>query len=93
MIVVTGAAGFIGSCMVSKLNQENFKDIVVVDDFSREDKNKNLEGKTYSAKVHRDQFFSWLKENEHLVQFVFHLGARTDTSEFDVELFNELNLN
>jgi ADP-L-glycero-D-manno-heptose 6-epimerase len=93
MIVVTGAAGFIGSCMVSKLNQENFKDIVVVDDFSREDKNKNLEGKTYSAKVHRDQFFSWLKENEHSVQFIFHLGARTDTSEFDVELFNELNLN
>ena len=38
MIVVTGAAGFIGSCLVSKLNQENFKDIVLVDDFSRTDK-------------------------------------------------------
>ena len=48
MIVVTGAAGFIGSCMVSKLNQQNFKDIILVDDFSRDDKNKNLEGKTYS---------------------------------------------
>ena len=43
MIVVTGATGFIGSCMVSKLNHENFKDIVVVDDFSRADKNLNLE--------------------------------------------------
>ena len=63
MIVVTGAAGFIGSCMVSKLNQENFKDIVVVDDFSRADKNKNLEGKIYSEKVHRDDFFNWLEEN------------------------------
>ena len=57
MIVVTGAAGFIGSCMVSKLNQQNFKDIILVDDFSRDDKNKNLEGKTYSEKVHRDDFF------------------------------------
>ena len=93
MIVVTGAAGFIGSCMVSKLNQENFKDIVVVDDFSRTDKNKNLEGKIYSEKVHRDDFFDWLDENENLVQFIFHIGARTDTSEFDVAIFDKLNLN
>ena len=93
MIVVTGAAGFIGSCMVSKLNQENFKDIIVVDDFSREDKNANLVGKTFTAKVHRDNFFDWLKENENLVQFIFHIGARTDTSEFDVDIFDKLNLN
>ena len=93
MIVVTGAAGFIGSCMVSKLNQENFKDIILVDDFSNEHKNSNLEGKTFTAKVHRDDFFSWLKDNEEQVQFIFHIGARTDTSEFDVELFNKLNLN
>jgi len=93
MIVVTGAAGFIGSCMVSKLNQENFKDIIVVDDFSSAAKNKNLEGKIYTSKVHRDDFFDWLKENEKEVQFIFHIGARTDTSEFDVDLFNKLNLN
>ena len=93
MIVVTGAAGFIGSCLVSKLNHENFKDIIVVDDFSRADKNANLEGKTYTAKVHRDDFFDWLKENEEEVQFIFHIGARTDTSEFDVDLFDKLNLN
>ena len=93
MIVVTGAAGFIGSCMVSKLNHESFKDIIVVDDFSRADKNANLEGKTFTAKVHREDFFDWLKENEEQVQFIFHIGARTDTSEFDVDLFNKLNLN
>ena len=93
MIVVTGAAGFIGSCLVSKLNHENFKDIIVVDDFSRADKNANLEGKTYSSKVHRDDFFDWLKENEEEVQFIFHIGARTDTSEFDIDLFDKLNLN
>ena len=93
MIVVTGAAGFIGSCMVSKLNQENFKDIIVVDDFSSAAKNRNLEGKIFTSKVHRDDFFDWLKENEKEVQFIFHIGARTDTSEFDVDLFNKLNLN
>ena len=42
MIIVTGAAGFIASCLVSKLNQEGYKDIVLVDDFSNEEKNKNL---------------------------------------------------
>lgn len=93
MIVVTGAAGFISSALVSRLNSEGYKDIVVVDDFSRADKNKNLEGKMYSEKVDRMQFFDWLDKNEKWVQFIFHLGARTDTTEFDVAIFDELNLN
>ncbi len=93
MIVVTGAAGFIGSCLVSKLNQEGYKDIVIVDDFSDPEKMKNLEGKTYSQKVEREQFVAWLKENQRLVQFVFHIGARTDTTEFNKEIFDKLNLN
>jgi ADP-L-glycero-D-manno-heptose 6-epimerase len=93
MIIVTGAAGFIASCLVSKLNQEGFKDIVLVDDFSNEDKNKNFENKIYSHKVDRAEFIPWLKENEHLVQFIFHIGARTDTTESDQELLDRLNLN
>lgn len=93
MIIVTGAAGFIASCLVSKLNQEGFKDIVLVDDFSNEEKNKNFAGKIYSQKVDRAIFIEWLKENEHLVQFVFHIGARTDTTEFDKSIFDNLNLN
>lgn len=93
MIVVTGAAGFIGSCMVSKLNREGFNEIVAVDDFSREDKNKNLEGKKLTAKVDREEFGKWLDENQRMVEFIIHLGARTDTSEFDVEVFDRLNLN
>lgn len=93
MIVVTGAAGFISSALVSRLNSEGYKDIIVVDDFSREDKNKNLIGKTYTEKVDRMQFFDWLDKNEKWVEFVFHLGARTDTAEFDEAIFDELNLN
>lgn len=93
MIIVTGAAGFIGSCLVSKLNQEGFQDIVIVDDFSDLEKMKNLEGKMYSQKIHRDDFIQWLKINQRLVQFVFHIGARTDTTEFNKEIFDKLNLN
>lgn len=92
MIIVTGAAGFIGSCLVSKLNKEGFEDIVVVDDFSNEEKNKNLEGKKFSAKVDRNTFFEWLDENQKMVQFIFHIGARTDTTEFDVSIFDKLNI-
>ena len=63
MIIVTGAAGVIASCLVSKLNQEGFKDIVLVDDFSNEEKNKNFEGKTYSQKVDREDFIPWTNAN------------------------------
>ena len=93
MIIVTGAAGFIGSCLVSKLNQEGFTDIILVDDFSDPKKMKNLDGKKYSQKIHRDDFIQWLQENQRLVQFVFHLGARTDTTEFNKKIFDKLNLN
>jgi len=92
MIVVTGAAGFIGSCMIAKLNQEGFQEIIAVDDFSRADKNKNLQGKTIKDQINRDDFESWFHQNGRFVQFVFHLGARTDTTEFDKTIFDTLNL-
>jgi len=93
MIVVTGAAGFIGSCLVNKLNNKGFKDIVIVDDFSNERKNNNLKHKVFQEKVHRDDFLTWLDFNRANVEFILHIGARTDTTEFDVEVFNKLNLN
>ena len=93
MIVVTGAAGFIGSCLVSQLNLERFTDIILVDDFSDPIKWKNLEGKKFSQRIHRDEFIPWLNKNHEMVQFIFHLGARTDTTEFNRSIFNRLNLN
>jgi ADP-L-glycero-D-manno-heptose 6-epimerase len=92
MIIITGAAGFIGSCLIQKLNDEGYYDLILVDDFSNELKNKNFEGKKFASKVVRDVFPTWLRENQLHVQFVFHIGARTDTTEMDRELLNRLNL-
>jgi len=93
MIVVTGAAGFIGSNLVKKLNDENFKDVILVDDFSKHEKQNNYNNKTYSKLIERNNFFKWLNENHRFVQFIIHIGARTDTAEFNKSVFDELNLN
>lgn len=93
MIVVTGSAGFIASNLVAKLNQEGFKDIILVDDFSSDNKIANFENKIYTDKIDRNNFFEWAEKNERFIQFIFHLGARTDTTEFDHKIFDELNLN
>lgn len=93
MIVVTGAAGFIASCVVSKLNAKGFYDLILVDDFSKKEKSNNYQGKQYKELVDRANFDSWLEQNQRFTEFIIHLGARTDTTEFDVNIFNELNLN
>lgn len=92
MIVVTGAAGFISSCLVSELNRKGNNDIVVVDDFSKIEKADNLAGKSLIAKVPRRDFFAWAENFKTEIDFVYHLGARTDTTEFDSTIFDELNV-
>jgi ADP-L-glycero-D-manno-heptose 6-epimerase len=93
MIVVTGAAGFIGSCMIQKLIDEGYTDILAVDDFLvRADKLPNLSNKQLYGQMHRENFVRWLERNHTDVDFVFHLGARTDTTEMNPEIFNYLNL-
>jgi ADP-L-glycero-D-manno-heptose 6-epimerase len=91
MIIVTGAAGFIGSNLVHRLNQDHFNAIIAVDDFSSSEKMKNLEGARIQEFVHRDQFMKWLDTHHALVEFIFHIGARTDTTELDHDLLNRLN--
>jgi ADP-L-glycero-D-manno-heptose 6-epimerase len=92
MIVVTGAAGFIGSCLVSQLNQIGISDLILVDDFSISVKNKNLKGKEFIQKIYRSDFFSWLESTKPNIDFIYHIGARTDTTEFDKAIFDELNV-
>ncbi|MFM7430082.1 MAG: ADP-glyceromanno-heptose 6-epimerase [Flammeovirgaceae bacterium] len=91
MIIVTGAAGFIGSYLIKRLNEDNFNAIIAVDLFDNAEKNKNLVGLKIQERVNRDEFLSWLDQNNELVEFVFHIGARTDTTEFDSALLDRLN--
>jgi ADP-L-glycero-D-manno-heptose 6-epimerase len=91
MIVVTGAAGFIGSCLISGLSKKGYTGIIAVDDFSKTGKAGNLHGKTIEARIERKLFFEWLEQNAASVDFIFHIGARTDTTEFNMAIFDELN--
>jgi ADP-L-glycero-D-manno-heptose 6-epimerase len=91
-ILLTGAAGFIGSYMLGYLNKQGFENIIIVDDFSEEDKKPNYETKRFIDKIERENLFEWLKTNDPKIDLVFHLGARTDTTEFDYSIHEKLNV-
>lgn len=93
MIVITGAAGFIASVVAGSLNMKGMEDLVLVDDFSKEQKKRNFANKKYRELVDRNVFFEWFDKNHADVDFVVHLGARTDTTEFDWNVFVKLNVN
>ncbi len=91
-IIVTGAAGFIGSCMVQYLNEQGFTNLILVDDFGIESKRVNWESKQYEGIVERQSLFEWLERNEPTIDVFIHLGARTDTTEFDYSIHKALNV-
>ena len=93
MIVITGAAGFIGSNFVSKLNSEGYSDLILVDDFSSKQKKINLKDKKFSEQVDRMKYFDWVKNADPEIEIIFHLGARTDTTEFDRKVLDKLKAN
>lgn len=92
MIVVTGAYGFIGSCLIGFLNEKGIADIIAVDDFSKTEKEANLVGKQITQRIEREAFMQWFNENAPSVSFIFHIGARTDTTEFDYSIHEKLNV-
>lgn len=90
MVIITGAAGFIGSCLAKKMSELGFE-VVLVDDFSQLDKAANLKAIGDALQVDRKVFFEWI-EHQKNVEFIFHIGARTDTTEFDYHVLEKLNL-
>ena len=92
MFLLTGANGFIGSVLVKFLNQQGITDLILVDDFVHyEDKTPNLEGKDFLVKVERDTLFTIWDQEQWPLKGVYHLGARTDTTETDPRIFDRLN--
>src|SRR5690348_3461788 len=91
-IVIRGAAGFIGSCLVSCLNNAGFEDLILVDDFYRHQKDVKMKGKVCSKKIGREAFFDWLKNENPTIGFFYHIGARTDTTKFDYSIHQHLNV-
>ena len=91
-IVVTGTAGFIGSVMVQLLNEKGLTNLLLVDDFGVEEKRKNWEQKQYTKVIERQAFLDQLMNDEYEIDIIIHLGARTDTTEFNYAIHEELNV-
>lgn len=90
-IVVTGAAGFIGSCVVKELNSRGIDNIVLIDRLGEGKKWQNLVGKSFIDLIHKDKGFGWLRENANAVKAVIHLGACSSTVESNADYLLENN--
>jgi len=93
MILVTGSAGFIASCLITKLNNEGYDNLILIDDFSNSEKIRNYQDKKIISLIDRKTIKDFIKKNQNNIDFIFHLGARTDTTEFNKLILDELNLN
>lgn len=91
LIVVTGAAGFIGSGVVRHLNDKGYHNLVLVDDFHSTLKWKNLVGKNFYEMVCRYDLFDYLEDKERDIAAFIHLGASSDTTETDGDYVMETN--
>ena len=87
MIVVTGGAGFIGSALVWKLNQEGIDNIIIVDRLGESEKWKNLVGLKYADIYHKDEFIDLVEDDAIPFQLeaILHMGACSSTTEKDAD--------
>lgn len=90
-VVVTGAAGFIGSCAVRHLNDLGYENLILVDDIEKTEKWKNLIGKKFNTILSKHQLFDWLVGKQKDIRAFIHLGACSDTLEADGDYLLENN--
>lgn len=94
MIILTGGAGFIGSCFLKFLNDKGFRDILIVDNLASSTKWKNLVGKQFTKYVNKQVFLSEIEQNKYEnVDVIFHFGACSSTTENNIEYLMENNFN
>lgn len=93
MIVVTGGAGFIGSAVVWRLNQEGITDILIVDQLKTSDKWLNLVGLAYDNYIQKDDFLAMVLDNTlpKSIDAIIHMGACSATTEQDGDYLMENN--
>lgn len=91
-IVVTGAAGFIGSCVSHYFTMDKKYEVIEVDDFSRNEKSLNFGPFTSYHRIQREVFLDWFRREVGNIDFVIHMGARTNTTEQNLAILEELNL-
>ncbi len=93
MILITGAAGFIGSALVWKLNELGRNDLILTDKLRTEEKWQNIAKRDYYDWVDRDELFDWLeiKENAKKIDVVIHMGACSATTEADADFLMKNN--
>ena len=84
MIIVTGGAGFIGSCVVRSLNDEGIYDVIIIDDIGSSDKWLNMRNKRYVSYYHKNAFINQLDKLDD-VTAVIHMGAQSATTERDFD--------
>lgn len=94
MIIVTGANGFIGSALVWELNQAGRKDIVCVDTVPPTDRPEPLRNRQFAKFLLKDEIWAFLATDEAKknVESILHMGAISATTEMNVELLNENNV-
>lgn len=92
MIVVTGAAGLIGSHFVQHLNQYGYTDLILVDDFTEVLKYPLWQNAHYSEMVPVEDFFDWAAVHGSQVDFIVHLGVQVDDAVEDYSIFKKWNV-
>lgn len=90
-IVITGAAGMIGSGIVRHLNDSGYTDLTLVDDLKRSEKWKNLIGKRFLNLISRHSLMHYLKDHSSEIDAIIHMGACSDTEELDGDYLLENN--
>lgn len=88
MILITGASGFLGSCLIAHLNAHNFNYLIASDHFDEGEKNKNLEGKKIQQRIGYAQILNWLDAHYEEIEFILHFA---DTAPYDgLAFFQEI---